>query len=174
MTHYLENTVLGCSVQTFPLKYPEQQGKGKVFGGLGEEVERRNMTALPKCKISLKFLYFTMKIYPTLAIDTKQAHSFFYKRFYISWNNKKDAPGTCCVIPGLPLLLKICTFSLQHRLSWMINLPPDCKWIYHRLGAFWLSDNHSAQVRWMISSRRWGYSPLVNGHMSDGGLLAFL
>lgn len=30
----------------------------------------------------------------------------------------------------------------------MTNVPPDSWWIYHRLRAFWLSDNHSAQVLW--------------------------
>lgn len=47
--------------------------------------------------------------------------------------------------------------SLQSRLSWMINLPRDSTWISHRLRAFWLSDNHSAQITWMIS-RWWTHS----------------
>lgn len=33
----------------------------------------------------------------------------------------------------------------------MINLPQDSTWVSHRRRAFWLSDNHSAQITWMIS-----------------------
>ena len=81
MTHCLENTALGSSVEIFPLKCLEQQGRGKVFGRLEEKVERRNMRALAKGKISLKFLYFTFKTYPALALDIIRNLLFFSQRF---------------------------------------------------------------------------------------------